>query len=111
MKIKEAQTVGGEVLTDCEITFLPDGCTKDAAISYIEAAASRGEFVFQESLLTIKGCGRKTAAVLEGLYPSVIAFSLAEGAKLSTAGVGGREKATVHGLTNGIASAWGHSQD
>lgn len=111
MKIKEAQTLSGVRLEGAEIVSIPSGMPLPDAEAFIRSAGERGEYVFDDSLLGIARAGQKTANILRVKYPSILAFSLATGAKLNPAGVGGREKSTVHGLTNGIASAWGHGQD
>lgn len=110
MKIKAAQTLSGVILEGVEIVSCPAVSLAEAE-EFLQIAGERGGYVFEASLLNILRSGRKTTSILREKYAGVLAFSLAEGAKLSTAGVGGREKSTVHGLTNGIASAWGHYQD
>ena len=85
MKIKVIQTLTGETKEGAEIHCLPNGITLPDAETYIVSAGERGEYVFESSLLDIARAGKRTASMLRAKYPNILAFSLAEGAPLSTA--------------------------
>lgn len=111
MKVREVQNMEGDTFSDVELLRIIEGCDIAAAIDFIKEAGARGAFVAEESLLGISRSGKKTAAKLRADFTAIIAHSTVEFVRQSSAVVGGRTKATVHGLTNGIASAWGHEQD